>query len=428
MRHVRLMSAPPLTRLTVATVATALLAACTPAPAQNVGWWKGNLHTHSLWSDGDEFPETIMDWYKSRGYHFAALSDHNRIAAGDRWIDPVRRVGGHDVLEVYRARFGEDWVEQREDSGRVMVRLKTLDEYRGLFEEVGRFLIIPAEEITSRFETKPIHVNATNIREVIEPRGGSSVRDVMQNNVDAVLEQRERTGQAMFPHINHPNYGWAVTAEDLMALEGERFFEVYNGHPAVNNDGDDLRPSTERMWDIVLAERLSRGQGVMYGIATDDAHNYHEFDDNHSNPGRGWVMVRAEQLSPEAIVAAMEAGDFYGSSGVVLDDVTHVDGRVSLRIRPEEGVTYTTQFIGTRVGYPAPMEIDSVVDGASVAKRYSDEIGTTLAQVPGTSPSYVITGDELYVRAKVISSKPKENPYRQGEVEVAWTQPVVVPR
>ncbi len=28
-------------------------------------WFKGNLHTHSYWSDGDEFPEVIMDWYKS---------------------------------------------------------------------------------------------------------------------------------------------------------------------------------------------------------------------------------------------------------------------------------------------------------------------------------------------------------------------------
>ncbi len=417
--------------LTVATVATALLSGCAPAPAPapgEGGWWKGNLHTHSFWSDGDQFPEAIMDWYKSRGYHFAALSDHNRIAEGDRWIDPARRVGGLDVLEGYLARFGAEWVEQREDSGRVVVRLKTLEEYRSLFEEAGRFLIIPAEEITSRFEAKPIHVNATNIMEVIEPRGGSSVREVMQNNVDAVLEQRERTGQAMFPHINHPNYGWAVTAEDLIALEGERFFEVYNGHPAVNTDGDDLRPSTERLWDIVLAERLSRGQDVMYGIATDDAHNYHEFDDNHANPGRGWVMVRAEELSAEAIVTAMEAGDFYGSSGVVLDDVAHADGRLTLRIRPAEGVTYTTRFIGTRVGYSAPMEIDSVVDGSSVAKRYSDEIGTILAEVPGTSPSYVMTGDELYVRAKVISSKPKENPYREGEVEVAWVQPVVVLR
>ena len=36
-------------------------------------WYKGNLHTHSYWSDGDEFPEVIMDWYKTNGYHFVAF-------------------------------------------------------------------------------------------------------------------------------------------------------------------------------------------------------------------------------------------------------------------------------------------------------------------------------------------------------------------
>ena len=48
-------------------------------------WWKGNLHTHSYWSDGDEFPEVIMDWYKTHGYQFVALSDHNILAQGEKW-------------------------------------------------------------------------------------------------------------------------------------------------------------------------------------------------------------------------------------------------------------------------------------------------------------------------------------------------------
>jgi len=49
-----------------------------PAPR----WWKGNLHTHTLWSDGDDFPEMVVDWYKSRGYDFLALSDHNVLQEG----------------------------------------------------------------------------------------------------------------------------------------------------------------------------------------------------------------------------------------------------------------------------------------------------------------------------------------------------------
>src|SRR5690606_340921 len=49
-------------------------------------WYKGNLHTHSYWSDGDEFPEMIMQWYKSEGYAFIALSDHNILAEEEKWV------------------------------------------------------------------------------------------------------------------------------------------------------------------------------------------------------------------------------------------------------------------------------------------------------------------------------------------------------
>src|SRR6186997_2621450 len=66
--------------------------AALPAPASSdasaaptLRWYKGNLHTHSLWSDGDDFPEMIVDWYKSRGYHFLALSDHNTLQTGEKW-------------------------------------------------------------------------------------------------------------------------------------------------------------------------------------------------------------------------------------------------------------------------------------------------------------------------------------------------------
>ena len=34
----------------------------------------------------------------------------------------------------------------------------------------------------------------------------------------------------------------------------------------------------------------------------------------------------------------------------------------------------------------------------------------------------------MYVRAKVISTKLKTNPYHEGEYEAAWVQPVVPTR
>ena len=61
--------------------------ACGQPTAQTVdSWWRGNIHTHTLWSDGDDFPEMIADWYRSHGYHFLALSDHNILSEGVRWM------------------------------------------------------------------------------------------------------------------------------------------------------------------------------------------------------------------------------------------------------------------------------------------------------------------------------------------------------
>ena len=180
------------------------------------------------------------------------------------------------------------------------------------------------------------------------------------------------------------------------------------------------------MWDIVLAERESQGSAVMYGVAVDDAHSYHEYTSRHANPGRGWVMVRAAELSAAAIVAAMEAGDFYSSTGVRLADIRFANGTLSLEIMAEEGVSYTTQFIGTLRGYDAtklPIEDEGLT---SERYRYSDEIGTVLGEESGNAPSYTLRGDELYVRAKVLSTKEKVNPYQVGDTEVAWTQPVLV--
>jgi hypothetical protein len=61
-----------------------------------------------------------------------------------------------------------------------------------------------------------------------------------------------------------------------------------------------------------------------------------------------------------------------------------------------------------------------------VTHQYHESVGQVLAQVDGIAPSYTFKGDEIYVRAKIVSSKPMSNPYKAGETECAWVQPVVV--
>ena len=407
-------------------VVAGLLAVVPLASAAEARWWKGNLHTHSLWSDGDDFPESIADWYKQHGYHFLAMSDHNRMLEGEQWVTESQKNHFPEALEKNRRRFGADWLQRRDRQGTNQYRLKTLAEFRGLLEEPGRFLMIPSEEITSGHLSFPVHINATNLRKKISAQGGTNVLDVMQRGVNAVLDQRRQTGQPMFPHINHPNFGWGITAEDLMQVKGERFFEVYNGHPSTHNEGDTTHAGTERMWDIILAWRIGKlDLPPMYGLAVDDSHHYHSRRVGKSNNGRGWVVVRSERLEPASIVLAMEAGDFYSSSGVSLRQIQRTGNTMRIEVEAEPGVTYTIRFIGTRRGFDASRSpvVSAKGEPVRATQRYSDQIGETFSVVVGNRAEYSARGDELYVRAVVQSSKKIANPYRKGETAAAWVQP-----
>ncbi|MCF7958078.1 MAG: histidinol-phosphatase [Phycisphaerae bacterium] len=384
-------------------------------------WWKGNLHTHTFWSDGDDFPEMVVKWYKDDGYDFLSLSDHNILSQGQKWktITPKQSI----TFDKYLKQYGDRWVETKANGQNMSVRLKPLNEFRCLFEEPGEFLLIQAEEITER-----VHLNAINSLELIKPQGGKTTVEKLQNNVNAVLAQREKTGQLMIPHVNHPNFQWAITAEDLMVIKGMKFFEIYNAHGSVNNPGDINHAGTERMWDIILTKRLTElDLGILYGIGTDDAHNYHHFANKAANPGQAWVMVRSSFLTPESILKAMETGDFYTSTGVLLRDISDADNTLSVQVDAEDELEYTIQFIGTRKGYDKSSKPVVNAEGKSlpVTRTYSDEIGTVLAQVKGARASYTFKGDEIYVRAKVISSRPDADSHIPGEFEAAWVQPVI---
>ena len=385
-----------------------LIALTVESHAQDKQWYKGNTHTHSYWSDGNDFPEMIMDWYKSHGYDFISLSDHNILAQGEKWKDIPTHPFRQKRFKEYLEKYGEDWVTYRTDAeGKISVKLKTLEEYRPLFEEKEKFLIMQAEEVSDSYEGKPVHMGAINVQELVEPQGGNSVANVIQNNLDAVYEQRERTGEPMFPHINHPNFRWAITIEDMMHLKGNRFFEVYNGHHLVHNYGGENAPGMEELWDILLINYIAQGKPLVYGLATDDAHNFLEYKIDTSNPGRGWIMVRAEELTPKAIIEAMENGDFYSSTGVELEDIKFRNNKLQIKVKPEEGVDYTVQFWGAK-NQPG-----------------QDHKGILLKETTGKKASYKLGKDDIFVRAKVISSKLKENPYQEGDMETAWIQPVV---
>lgn len=298
-------------------------------------WFKGNTHTHTTGSDGDSSPDYVARWYRDHGYQFLVLSDHNTLT------DPAT------LSDL------------------------TLD---------GSFLLIPGEEVTSSYENRPVHVNGLNLPRLVEPYRGESIVATIQGNVDAI---REVEG---VPHINHPNFGWAFGADELAQVRNDRLLEIFNGHPDVHNAGGGESPGLEQIWDALLS-----GGKRIYGIAVDDAHHFQgEFAADRANPGRAWVSVLAPRLDAAEIMASLEAGRFYASTGVVIERLAVADRRIELTIAPRGNAKYTTAFIG---------------DG-----------GRVLQTVHGTSPSFELTGGTSYVRAVVRGSRGDR----------AWIQPVFV--
>jgi len=380
-------------------------------------WIKGNTHTHSLWSDGDGAPEHIADWYKSHGYEFLVLSDHNIVLEGEKW----RKIGtgkfeatpGH-VAELVK-KFGAAAVETREKAGAKEMKLKTLPELRKRFED-DKFIFILGEEISDLFlempkegkpVTKPIHHISMNHVHLIPAPAGGSVRDILERTIAAVEAEAKKSGRPVLVHLNHPNFGWGVTPDEIAHVFGERFFEVYNGHRGVRNYGDKDHVSMDVLWDYVLSLRLGKlGGPVLYAFATDDAHHYHETQEV-ANPGRGWIMVRCDSLDANAVTGALLRGDFYATSGVVLEDVEATRESLTVKIAVEAGVGYTTKFIGTKLG---------------------GKPGELLQESVGATATYKFSGNELYVRATVVSTKAHPNGYEKSDVQTAWIQPVVVKR
>ena len=172
------------------------------------------------------------------------------------------------------------------------------------------------------------------------------------------------------PILNHPQDP-VVTVKAFLATEGLNHLEIVNGGRPEDT------PATEMLWDTLLSDPDGR---IVYAVASDDNH-YKE-----TNVARGWIMVRSPALTVEDIEENIRNGNFYATTGVILNDYQATKG--SITIDSENGNTIT--FIGKN--------------------------GSVLNKVSGKSATYNIKGDELYVRAKISNSDGK----------AAWTQPVFV--
>ncbi len=311
------------------------------AQGASLKWYKGNTHTHSSNSrGGDSAPDVVARWYRENGYQFLFITDHDEYLTD---VEPLNALIGR----------------------------------------TGWFLLLPGQEMGYSITTKDgrkanPHVNGLFTREVIWPQGVST----MEGAIAQVL------AQGAIAQVNHPNYAWSLKPEDLDGLPDGTLLEIWNGLEGINNVGGDdgkgdVRPSSEGFWDHLL----SRGK-IIWAVGADDVHAMQGKDAN-TGSGKAWIVVRAPELTPAAIRAAITQGDFYASNGVKIADIMSDAHRLAVKIDDKEtGFQYLTRFIG--------------------------QGGKILAEVAGLNPSYRFKGDETYVRATIVDSDGRK----------AWIQPV----
>jgi hypothetical protein len=322
-------------------------------------WFRGNTHTHTLRSDGDAAPEVVVKWYHDRNYNFLIITDHNKF------IDPKQITMPADA---------------RKD-----------------------FLLIPGEEITGR---KAIHTTAMNINKVASWKYNHEDKSkIIQFHVDEAIKAG---GTAI---LNHPNFGYAVSAEDILAVDRLYMFELFNGHPSVHNAGDHAHPSTEDIWDRLLTE----GKKI-FAVAADDAHHYQVISPKKANPCRGWVMVQAAALDADIITKAMLQGDFYASTGVFLKTCNRGHDTYQIEVDDKQTKNELTSFPET-LGVP----VKQGREGYRI--EFIGPSGEVLNAINGKKGHFKINRSIPYVRAKVTLTRKHPKTDRLEEY-YAWGQPV----
>jgi len=239
----------------------------------------------------------LKSLFSSQGHWFKGML-HTHTTESDGWLSPER------VLKAYK-NMGFDFVCLT-DHWKVTPKPEKAPE---------GVLYIPGVELDGgATEAGNFHLVGIDVRDSaafkpIKPNKEYSARELLE------LLRAENGLVA----LAHPSWN-GVTCADAADIADDLFaMEVWNS----GCDVEIGRGLADVQWD----DLLSRNHKIK-GIAVDDAHRY------YIDSGRGWVMVKAETLSRQAIRAALEKGEYYSSTGPIIHDVLLDDSAITIKCSP----------------------------------------------------------------------------------------------
>ena len=263
---------------------------------ENGNLYKACLHSHTTVSDGKYTPAELKEIYKSRGYHILACSDHELLVEHSELDDE-----SFLMLTSYEYAVCEkvDW-----DHARTI--------------EFNLFAKDQHNETQVCFSPTSVKHGETWRVPTVKHVGEKIKKEFSFEFCQNVINEARANG--FLVSLNHPISSF-ITPDLIRRFEGLFAMEIYNQ--------DSIICGVNERGLAIYEEMLRRGKPWCC-IAADDFHSTlrNEF------PAPGFVMIKADELKYDKIIAALEKGDFYASYGPVIEELYIEDDKVHIKCSP----------------------------------------------------------------------------------------------
>ena len=271
--------------------------------------YKANLHCHSTLSDGKMTPEELKEAYKARGYSILAITDHERpfdhtamsekdflmLTGYEAYIRPSK----YAIFNPYKPEIHINLLAKEPHNLAYLNYDPNYDKYTKNEEE----------------------------REAYNKVGASGEREYSIGYVNSFLKDAKDAGYLCT--YNHPVWSFE-DYEAVLSYEGFFSIEMCNYGSYVMGLGE---------YNGAFYDRLLCDGKEIFCHSSDDNHNVYPLSHPSSDSFGAFTMILAKNLSYEAVIEALEKGEFYSSMGPIIEELSLTDKLVRVKTSPAKQIT-----------------------------------------------------------------------------------------
>lgn len=347
------------------------------------GAYRGNLHSHTTYSDADIDLATMVKEYYAQGYDFLANSDHS--VTGVEW----NKAPSRQALYSYQALLGNK------------VATLTDEEYSaitsGTYNNRGYGMVC----VTGANELNNLSLSKNHVNGFFLPSNVGNGFGGMENEYGYEKAIKFVDDNGGLSHINHPG-DWINSNENPQAVNDPANIKLFGDlilkyksclGTEVLNERNGTTGYDRILWDNLLMYCLPYGKNVI-GFSNTDAHSIINVDSS-------FEVFMMEENNVDNIKKTMQNGAFFSLTKALRGNDFEIGPKEGFDVR-DKGLAYPMFTNLTVDGHKITAtaenasEIQWIANGKVIMKKAigSDPVVLDLDQIDGAE-------DFLYVRAEI---------------------------